>query len=390
MSVIHRIASVLPKYRVAQEDVKQTFLNFIDDKTKHFNQRQWFSNTCDGSKIKFRYFNHHPWFLWNTSESYHKISQRSFDDSVDTIKMLNNKIFNQDDVLLSKEISHVMIGSEVSNGMSLDNYTHINNNLFSDNLKRRMNIGMGCAGGVINLSQAHDYLKGNSNEAIQTINIDSFSNLFGFGYNNVIQEFDGKHDDASRNELRNLLVPAIILGDAAVSTIMLGKNHPLYKKSSNAGNPIILDTERINLFDSQSNVCFVNKMYGRLPMLKPGVPGLGSSTVGSAINRLLSKNSLNKEEIDFWIIHPGSYKVLQSIGENIGLTNEQMKHSFDVWENHGNCASPSVLLVLEKYMKSKTSRTKIRPNKKKIYGIIAAVGPGLTGEAILVQRFVSK
>lgn len=59
------------------------------------------------------------------------------------------------------------------------------------------------------------------------------------------------------------------------------------------------------------------------------------------------------------------------------LTEEHTHISRDVLKNHGNMSSPTVLFVLEEFMKVQ--------HKNEELGLLVALGPGFCGEAILLN-----
>ena len=80
----------------------------------------------------------------------------------------------------------------------------------------------------------------------------------------------------------------------------------------------------------------------------------------------------------FWVIHPGSRRIVEYIQQQLGLTDQQISYSLDVLSNYGNMSSATVLFVLDRIIQMGSSRTGD-------YGVMMAFGPGLTMEASLMQ-----
>jgi predicted naringenin-chalcone synthase len=112
--------------------------------------------------------------------------------------------------------------------------------------------------------------------------------------------------------------------------------------------------------------------------LSPYVPLYLSETIGPFVQRLLEPRGLSTEDISYWGIHPGGPKIIDFIGERLGLPAEVLRPSLDVLGSRGNCSSPTVLLILDHLMRD------LRPAPGE-YGVFMAFGPGLTMESALIR-----
>jgi predicted naringenin-chalcone synthase len=112
--------------------------------------------------------------------------------------------------------------------------------------------------------------------------------------------------------------------------------------------------------------------------LSPRVPITLRRNIQGVIEHLLAPNQLALSDIAHWIIHPGGPSILDTIRDQLGLTEEQMAYSRQVLRDHGNCSSPTVLLILEQLLRS--GRTKSGE-----WGVMTAFGPGLTLETALLR-----
>ncbi|MGB3511193.1 MAG: 3-oxoacyl-[acyl-carrier-protein] synthase III C-terminal domain-containing protein [Microcoleaceae cyanobacterium] len=95
--------------------------------------------------------------------------------------------------------------------------------------------------------------------------------------------------------------------------------------------------------------------------------------VDSVINPLLNRNKLRLSEIEEWSIHQGGKTVLSQFGKSeiLGLTEEQLKTSFESFYEYGNFSTPSCFFVLKKFFK----RQYLEP-KSNILGAIVGFGAG--------------
>jgi alkylresorcinol/alkylpyrone synthase len=108
------------------------------------------------------------------------------------------------------------------------------------------------------------------------------------------------------------------------------------------------------------------------------VPDVLAEFVGPLVDRLLSRNGLARPDVDAWAVHPGGPRVLDVVGQRLGIPGEDLHVSREVLEMHGNCSSATVLIVLEELVMGAQVGTGA-------YVVALAFGPGLTLCATLLQ-----
>jgi predicted naringenin-chalcone synthase len=101
------------------------------------------------------------------------------------------------------------------------------------------------------------------------------------------------------------------------------------------------------------------------------IPDLIEEDFEKIVDRALEKESLSKEKISHWCIHPGGKRVLEAIHKSLTFTDGQLSASYKVLNEFGNLSSATILYVLKEMLHDKK---KI----KKLFG--ATFGPGLTVE----------
>jgi len=109
--------------------------------------------------------------------------------------------------------------------------------------------------------------------------------------------------------------------------------------------------------------------------LSPKVPGALAKHARPAVDRLLRAHGLSIEDIEGWAVHPRGRRIVEVVGEQLGLTDEQLAPSYRVLDSCGNCSSATVLLVLE--------QVSVAPAG---WCVALAFGPGLTLYASLLHR----
>jgi predicted naringenin-chalcone synthase len=112
--------------------------------------------------------------------------------------------------------------------------------------------------------------------------------------------------------------------------------------------------------------------------LAAGVPTVLQENVEGFLVKLLQPLGLSADDISHWGIHPGGPKILRVLGKQLALQPAQLRASWDVLANSGNCASATVLLVLENILR-------VDKPRRGEHGVLLAFGPGLTIEGAVVR-----
>jgi predicted naringenin-chalcone synthase len=108
------------------------------------------------------------------------------------------------------------------------------------------------------------------------------------------------------------------------------------------------------------------------------VPAIGAETIHKVSKKLLKRHKLEPRQIDYWVVHPGGTTVLEEVAHRLGLSQEALRFSYDVFENYGNMSSPSVLFVLKKVL----DESNPKHGQK---GLLLSFGAGFTAFAALVE-----
>ncbi len=102
--------------------------------------------------------------------------------------------------------------------------------------------------------------------------------------------------------------------------------------------------------------------------LSPRVPEVLAHHVAPLVTGLLNRHRLAVPDIAGWAVHPGGPRIIDVVGEQLALDAGALASSRECLASHGNCSSPTVLLILEQLLAAGPA------------GPIAllAFGPGLT------------
>jgi predicted naringenin-chalcone synthase len=104
------------------------------------------------------------------------------------------------------------------------------------------------------------------------------------------------------------------------------------------------------------------------------VPDVLDVRVEPLVDELLGRHGLARGDVDGWAIHPGGPRILNVIQTRLGLTDAELAPSRQVLAEHGNCSSPTVLMILEALRPAAPRRI-----------VALAFGPGLTLYAALLS-----
>jgi predicted naringenin-chalcone synthase len=112
--------------------------------------------------------------------------------------------------------------------------------------------------------------------------------------------------------------------------------------------------------------------------LSPHVPDVLSRHVGPLITGLLDRHGLAVGDVASWAVHPGGPRILDVVERQLGLGASDLAPSRKTLADHGNCSSPTVLLILDQL--SHRASGLGGPT------VAMAFGPGLTLYSALLQR----
>ena len=166
------------------------------------------------------------------------------------------------------------------------------------------------------------------------------------------------------------LITQALFGDASVSILM--------GSAPDGAGVQFLRTHTEQLYDQDQMMSLNIGNQSFWMTLAAGVPAVLQENIEGFLVKLLQPLGLSAADISHWAIHPGGPKILRVLGKQLALQPEQLRASWDVLANAGNCASATVLLVLENILRV----DKPRPGE---YGVMLAFGPGLTIEGGVVR-----
>jgi predicted naringenin-chalcone synthase len=104
--------------------------------------------------------------------------------------------------------------------------------------------------------------------------------------------------------------------------------------------------------------------------LSPRVPDVLAMHVRDLVADLLARHGLTIADVDGWAVHPGGPRILDVVTERLALPASAVAASRRVLAEHGNCSSPTVLMIVDELLR--------RPGGAPRTVVMLAFGPGLT------------
>ena len=226
---------------------------------------------------------------------------------------------------------------------------------FRKDVQRAPLIGLGCAGAVPTLQRAWDYARANPGRRALMLAVEICSASY--------------YIDSSLETV----VGNAICADGAAALILSTEGG-----EDGARLPAVVDVQSYLDTEQQDKVGF-GQREGKLRItLHSSIRDLAAGMIERAIDPLLERNGLGREDVRFWVAHPGGRKVIDNVQKQLGLTDAQLRFSRSVLRNFGNMSSPTVLFVLNEVVRDGEPRAGD-------WGVMVALGPGMAAEAALLR-----
>jgi alkylresorcinol/alkylpyrone synthase len=215
----------------------------------------------------------------------------------------------------------------------------------------------GCAGGVVGLARATDYLRAHPDRAALVISIEMSSLTFQ------------RWDRSATN-----VVSTAIFGDGGAAVVLVGAQHP----GASRGVARVVDTESVFFRGTTHLMGFRLRNQGLQIVLDRELAPFVRREVAPAVDGYLAERGLKREDIARWILHPGGRRIIEVMAERLGLRGGELAATEAVLSEHGNMSSATVLFVLDEILRHQ------RPAGGE-HALLAAFGPGFGAELALLQ-----
>jgi alkylresorcinol/alkylpyrone synthase len=224
-------------------------------------------------------------------------------------------------------------------------------------VKRVPIFGLGCVAGAAGIARLHDYLTGHPDDVAVLLSVELCS-------------LTVQRDDVSVPNL----VASGLFGDGASCVVAAGEA----RHGSRPAPAYVLATRSRLYPDSERVMGFDVGTTGLRIVLDADVPVVIGRYVGEDVDLFLDDHGLTRDDIGWWVCHPGGPKVIDSLQKTLGLSDEAVALTRASLANIGNLSSASVLHVLEDTLRD-------RPPEPGSHGLLMAMGPGFCSELVLLR-----
>lgn len=357
MPKIASVGTYKPPYSLPQSNIEQLTKELFQDKIPRLDRLlRVFAN----GQIESRNFcvpsdwYREPHTFEDRNDLYIKLA---VDYSVEVIKKcLDNRAF-LDTPISTEEIDAIIFVSTTGFSTPSIDARVMNVLPFSDRTVRMPIWGLGCAGGAGGVSRAYDYCKAHPKAKVLVVCVELCSLTF-------------QKDDYTKSNL----VGTSLFADGAACILVCGDQVELQQDKP---MPHIHGTASKWMPDSEDVMGWNIRNSGLHVVFAKSIPTIISKWLGPFIHDFLGEHDLTAEQIDNFVAHPGGKKVLAAYEKALNLRDGQTDVSRDILRVNGNMSSPTVLYVLEQFM--------LKENKPDTYGLLVALGPGFSGEAVLIE-----
>ncbi|MEO3742414.1 type III polyketide synthase [Plantactinospora sp. B5E13] len=219
---------------------------------------------------------------------------------------------------------------------------------------QRMFVGhMGCYAALPGLGAANDFVAARGRPALL-----------------LCAELTSLHlQPASSRMDTQQIVSHALFSDAAVAAVVAPGDRPGY---------VVREVTAVTDTSTADHMTWELTDTGFRMGLSPKVPQVLASHVTELVTGLLARHGRQVSEVDGWAVHPGGPRILNVVEEELGLPSEALSASRGVLHDHGNCSSPTSLLILDRLRRSALPPRTV---------VMLAFGPGLTLYAALLDRW---
>jgi alkylresorcinol/alkylpyrone synthase len=221
-------------------------------------------------------------------------------------------------------------------------------------VKRVPLVGLGCVAGAAGVARLHDYLAGHPDEVAALVAVELCS-------------LTVQRDDVSVPNL----VASGLFGDGASCVVAAGDRRTTGVAEVLATRSRLYpDSERVMGFDVGST--------GLRIVLDAEVPVVIGRYVREDVDGFLADHGLTRDDIGWWVCHPGGPKVIDALESALELEPDAVALTRRSLAQIGNLSSASVLHVLEDTLRE-------RPPASGSHGLLMAMGPGFFSELVLLR-----
>jgi alkylresorcinol/alkylpyrone synthase len=221
---------------------------------------------------------------------------------------------------------------------------------FRSDVRRVPVFGLGCAGGVAGLALGAELAMARPGSVVLVVTVELCSLAV-------------RRDQATKANM----VALALFGDGAAAAVLA---------SSQGGAVRIVDTGHHTWPDTLDIMGWKVDPVGFGVIFDQSIPAFARERLGGAIDGILHAQSRARGDIGRFVCHPGGRKVVEAIEGALALEPGSLDHEREVLRRFGNMSAPTVLLVLERALRTGLPET----------ALMVSLGPGFTVSTATLSR----
>jgi alkylresorcinol/alkylpyrone synthase len=349
MSSISSIATAVPAHRVGQQTAQKFCHALFQDTYADIDRLlPVFTNAL----VQDRYFSvPEEWF--ETNHSFAE-KNRLYIQTAQELGQAAIAICLKNAGLGPQDVDHLFFVSSTGLATPSIDARLINILKLRPDIRRTPIWGLGCAGGVAGLTRAYEYTLAFPRERALVLALE----LCGLTF--------------QRNDLsKSNLVATSLFADGAAAVLVSGS------ETGDPGPRMLASRSKL-WYETLDVMGWDINDHGLKVLFSRDIPSIVRMLVLPALSEFLASRGLALGDLSHIIAHPGGAKVIEAYEQTLGLANGKMDRARDILRRYGNMSSPTVLFVLEDFIRSQA----IGCGE---YGLVTALGPGFSSEMILIQ-----
>ena len=341
------LATAVPPNAMPQEIVKALAKEMLGDRYEDFAR---LSSIMQNAGIKNRYLAQPgEWFAGD-----HDFGARNnayLEVATDLFKEAATKAL-EDGGMAAEDIDTIVMVSSTGVATPTIDARAMQDMGFRSDVHRVPVFGLGCAAGVTGLSIATKLARASVGSKVLMVAIELCSLSFN-----------------TNNPTKADFVATVLFGDGAAAVCL----------SSQAGGDncgVTLGDGVEHLWrDTLDNMGWDVNADRLGVILDKSIPKFVRDHYKSAVDDALEKAGMEQSEIDRFICHPGSVKVIGAIETSLDLEKGVLDHERDIMSEYGNMSAPTVLFIMQRVL------AEAKPGQY----MMASLGPGFTASFLPVQ-----
>ncbi|MEM6689576.1 MAG: type III polyketide synthase [Planctomycetota bacterium] len=164
------------------------------------------------------------------------------------------------------------------------------------------------------------------------------------------------------------IVSGALFADGAAALVAQGDD-------SENWQPSISGTASYRIPGTKDDMTWHVGDHGFEMTLRATVPGIIEQHLPEVLCETLGRFNLSPKDICGWAVHPGGVRIVDAVKNGMKLNDSQVEDSLEVLRQHGNMSSPTMLFVLERFIRQQIPRP----------WLMLGFGPGLAVELAVIE-----